>query len=102
MTNTARIAELKAEIAKLEEAERVLATMGPEHRVAISLHKMLCHHNHTDGCGWEYEMAGGNHEWEGHAHARYLIKAKKLVGFCKRHHVAEDTAIQLIEEMQGY
>ena len=42
--------------------------------VLNSLHAMLCHWNHTDGCSWDYE------DWDkpGHARMWYLELAETL------------------------
>lgn len=102
MSNTQRIAELKAELEQLEATEKVLATMDPEHRIAIKLHEMLCHHNHVDGCGWEYESQNGLPNWDGHAHARYLSKASHVKSFCQCYNVSEDAVLKLFEHIRGY
>lgn len=48
-------------------------------RMAILLHDKLCHSNHTDQCGWYYEIDGIKHDWTGYAHKTYLEKANKLI-----------------------
>lgn len=42
--------------------------------LAIRAHDILCRWNHTDGCGWHYEIKGNCHHWTGtySAHARWL------------------------------
>lgn len=40
-------------------------------RLATWMHEKGCHHNHTDGCSWEYEA-----DWTGHAHKHWLEEAK--------------------------
>jgi hypothetical protein len=102
MTNVARIAQLKAEIEKLESADKAFSEKPLNHQVAIRLHKLLCHHNHTDGCGWEYEgTTNGGEDWKGYAHARYLTKANKLLDFCCFNTIEPEVAINLIIEMNN-
>lgn len=98
MSNAAKIAELEKEIAKLKEIDRQFAALPPEHQLAITLHKTLCYHNHTDGCGWEYEYLPnkGGADWNGNAHQRWLLKARKIQAFCKCNSIGVDKAIDLI------
>jgi len=56
---------------------------GPECVLAVELHKMFCHWNHTDECGWFYEIATGPHfaiiaDWSLPSHKSWLGKAKKV------------------------
>lgn len=44
-------------------------------KMAIKLHEMLCHGNHTDYCGWYYEIRDGVHDWNRWEHQHYLIYA---------------------------
>jgi hypothetical protein len=57
-----------AEAAKLDAERDVLKPL------AIRAHDLLCQYNHTDGCGWGYESQGGQHNWQSHAHIRWLEK----------------------------
>lgn len=56
----ANVNKLKAELHRAEEALTQTIAKAPkcplEHiqRLATALHKLVCHHNHVDGCGWEY------------------------------------------------
>lgn len=108
MSNAERIAKLRAEADALEAADRVFETLPEEHRLAITLHKMLCHWNHTDGCGWEYEalpvpagwVGPRPADWNGHAHSRYLQKALKVQHICKEHGIDTDVAITVLQAAQ--
>ncbi len=74
----AKRADLEAELADLDEAEQVLASMTPEQKMAQSLHEVWCRHNHTDGCGWMYEMNKHGDDWNGSAHRSWLSKSAKI------------------------
>jgi hypothetical protein len=93
--NASKIEELKAQIAKLEAQDAALAALAPDHRLAMTLHETLCQWNHTDGCGWFYEMRDGIDDWAGDAHGRYLSKAHRLIKFCDNHNIQPNTAIDL-------
>lgn len=70
---------LAAAEAELKEAEAASHESTPEQQLAIGLHSALCHSNHTDMCGWEYEIQGSDgHQWDRHAHSSYLKKAEAL------------------------
>ena len=46
--------------------------------LAALLHDKLCKDNHTDGCGWFYEIRNGVHEWNRDTHAGWLNKADTI------------------------
>lgn len=53
---------------------------SPAGRMAILLHKCTCHSNHTDQCGWYYEIdTNGVHDWNGSTHKYYWNKACLLI-----------------------
>ncbi len=96
MSNAEQIRKLEKQIAELKEADERFAALNPAHRLAITLHSTLCHHNHTDGCGWEYEMLprtqgtvgpNNNHNWNSHTHNHYLQKAYMVRSFCDNHNI---------------
>ncbi len=70
--------------------------------LAEALHKATCTWNHTDGCGWYYEVADSYPvpTWEGWAHAEYFKKAVAL-----EERLAPDVPIEVIilviEKMKG-
>ena len=67
-----RILDGKLQDAQLEYEVQT----NPEILVAEELHRIQCHHNHTDACGWFYE------DWNdkiGYSRKSYLEKAKKLL-----------------------
>lgn len=49
--------------------------------LAEQAHDLLCGWNHTDGCGWHYEIdrdkTGPVHNWRSHSHASWLERVKK-------------------------
>jgi len=73
------INEKQKELEKLKKEFQDLKSLGPEYMLAFSLHAKLCHYNHTDGCGWYYEIHDGVHDWTGGSHLSYLEKARKLL-----------------------
>lgn len=96
---TDKIKKLQAEIDKLSAAAAREDAMPPDERLAVQLHKMLCHWNHTDGCSWEYEFSNGQVEWHGHAHGKYLRKARCMLMFCNEHNVSVDKVIGIVKLM---
>jgi hypothetical protein len=105
------MSDLKSQIAALEDQlenlrrqkmieDREQARLTPEQKLAIQLHAAICHQNHTDGCGWHYEVKNGVHEWaNGGAHVGWLTHARKISGFCASKHVQLDVAIDLFQFM---
>ena len=70
------------EIEKLEQKLKTLKRKKKEndempynHRLADMIHKLICHSNHTDGCGWHYES------WSniGTTRQRFLDKANEIL-----------------------
>ncbi len=102
MSNAEKIKELQAQIDELQAADNAFNALPKEYQLAITLHKTLCHLNHTDGCSWEYEFSKGQAEWYGHAHSRYLAKAELIQTFCNRVGIKSDDAIELFKLMHSY
>ncbi len=75
----AEIAELqkKLDAAKAEKAK--VEAQPIDQKVAEMLHKLQCHWNHTDGCGWEYETWDGVTPAGNSTRAGYLKKAHRLL-----------------------
>ena len=70
-------------------------TLPEEERLAIYLHKRMCHLNHTDGCYFYYEVTEGFiHDWKGNVHAEYLQKAQAILRL-----VDYNTAVKLIDSI---
>jgi hypothetical protein len=77
---TAEIEELEAQIAAKKEALETLKNTDPVYVFAENLHKTTCHNDHTEYCGWYYEIKDGKADWEnGWTHKRYLEKAVALL-----------------------
>lgn len=73
MLREARELREKAEKA---DRERSLDAFKP---LAIAAHDALCRWNHTDGCGWGYEVRDGVHHWGASEHSRWLLRVAEIV-----------------------
>jgi hypothetical protein len=110
MSNKETIARLRSEADALEAADKVFSELPEDERLAITLHDLLCHSNHVDACGWEYEYLEKPRGWEGpsvpdwkgHAHSRYLIKARRVQTCCRENHVSVDGAIAIMKIAQEF
>jgi len=71
--------EILAKLTDIEAEEARLLAASDDVELAEALHDMLCHWNHTDGCGWFYEFKDGEANWDGWAHERYLKKARGVM-----------------------
>jgi hypothetical protein len=96
MSNAEKIAELRKEADALEAADNNFRALPEDERLAITLHSMLCHANHTDGCSWGYEESGDKTEWNGYAHKRYLEKSRRVLVFTHSQSITVDSVIELI------
>lgn len=85
----------------IEDAERVKRT--PEQNLAIALHDLLCTWNHTNGCGWFYEVKGDVHDFSrsSGAHGVYLAKARKLSSACKHEGISTEDALRIFTLVNG-
>ena len=68
--------QVKLERAKVRRKE--LDALDPEKRFAIYLRKRFCSRNHTDGCGFDYEISMEN-RWGQFAHAEWLKSAHEIL-----------------------
>lgn len=101
MLNTQKIADLQNQINELEAADAAFKAMGEIPQLAVALHDTQCRWNHTDGCGWYYEMHTNKlgvkvHHWDGQTHDRYLKRAHKLADCCKGLDISLESAITVI------
>jgi hypothetical protein len=96
-SNADKIAELRAEADKLEAAEKAFKALPADEQLAITLHSLLCHWNHTDGCSWEYEGSGGKTDWNGYAHKEYLTKGRKMLAFCQCKGISSKDAVKILQ-----
>lgn len=71
--------ELQRELEALELKEQHLLALSDDARLAEELHSMQCRWNHTDGCGWFYEVHKDVVDWNGHSHSRWLTKAREVM-----------------------
>ena len=74
---------LKKEIAEREKNNNIAyneqITKSKIGQFAIKLHKKRCMWNHTDGCGWYYEMIGNTDNWDGDSHRRWKNTATQVL-----------------------
>ena len=70
----ARRAELERELEELDDEEQEFNSLTPDQQLAEALHKVLCHYNHTDMCGWFY----GSWKAPRDEHRRYVEKAHQV------------------------
>ena len=91
------IQKLKDDLKKLEDEREAMVTMPANQRLAIELHGGTCTWNHTDGCGWFYEMRDGIHDWSGSTHKRYLNSANTILGKMKQRGIEEGLVPALVE-----
>lgn len=97
----ADITKRKQELAELQTKLEAAKLESPEIQLARQLHAMLCTWNHTDGCGWFYEMKDGQDVWTGNAHDQYLTKARVLTNRCKEHNITTAEAIGIYKLVKG-
>ena len=105
--NAAEIKKLEEQLNKLKAEAVAFDNLTPDQKMAVALHDMLCRHNHTDGCGWYYEMKYGQHneqvdDWDGPEHGVYMQKALMLRGFCRERSLTTETAIDLFTLIRGH
>ena len=74
-----KILELEEEITRLKQEKAKIEKTPDNKRLAFMLHAKKCRWDHTEGCGWFYEINKGVHDWEGYAHKRYLEEANKIL-----------------------
>lgn len=99
-TELARLeAELKHRKELLKTAKRELDTSTPTHHLAIALHQRLCRWNHTDGCGWHYEIKNGIHNWNDHAHVQWLRNANLVMQRVERDPVTPSNIVEFFEKL---
>ena len=74
-----KIAEHEEAIKALREEQARVVANSNEAKLANALHDLRCVYNHTDQCGWHYEIHNGVADWSRGAHARYLESARKAI-----------------------
>lgn len=96
------IEQLKSDLEKAQTAYDIAVKQSPERQLAIELHNLLCTHDHTEYCGWYYEISNDVHDWTRWTHERYLTKAKEVLVMCEKLDVSSDFAISIIKAVKGY
>ena len=72
----AEIDKKLAELEKLQQEVKKLEQIDPDKALAVMIHDAKCHSNHTDGCGWYYEMTNNVDNWTGYSHKEYITKSR--------------------------
>lgn len=68
--------EIAKEINKLVAIDKESLRIKGEHRrKAFIMHALQCKKNHTDECGWYYEIKNGRHEWSLPSHRSWFNRA---------------------------
>lgn len=95
----AEIDRLEAELKRIQMEKKKLES--PLQELAILLHDKLCRWNHTDGCGWYYQISNENgHDWCGYEHGRYLTKARNISKLCAKHDIKIETVLEFYDELE--
>lgn len=102
MNNAEEILRLQAQIRKLENEQEAFDALSEDKRLAITLHELMCNWNHVDGCGWEYEISKGTHNWNGYAHKKWVENAKQLIKLCAWDNVELSTAVEILKMGRGF
>ena len=87
-----KIDSLKKELEKFEIIKTGLNVQDPK-VFSIVYHEKTCHHNHTDGCSWFYEIKHNTHNWDSFAHKEFLRKSEELISL-----VGYEMALILLEK----
>ena len=90
------VAELKAEMVRLTDGKTKFLEQTPEQMLAITLHDTLCRHNHTDGCGWHYELDDDKHMWTRSTHRHWHANATQMIRLCLAENITTDVALKVI------
>ena len=96
-----RTVQFNQEVKDLEAQLEAVKLESPDQQLAKQLHDMLCTWNHTDGCGWYYEMKNKQDDWTGYAHKQYLGHARKIMHQCVQRKISVDTAIEVYKMVNG-
>ncbi len=78
---TRKLADAKADLDELNQMPEIK-------EVATELHELLCHWNHTDGCGWFYDKG----DWSEYSRKEYLEKAEAVLAITDT-----DTVLKVIK-----
>lgn len=98
-----QIDDLQAQLNKLIENKKAFEAaereLSPAQKLAIKLHKLLCTANHSDGCDWYYNVNTRTnvHDWNGHAHKKYLKMAERVISVSAAVGLNSDKALSIIK-----
>ena len=95
------IKQRRQEITELEAQLAVAESEPVNYALARELHKITCYQNHTDGCGWYYEVSNDIDDWNGQSHRPYLHRANRLLAECERDGVEVEHALKYIKLIRG-
>lgn len=69
--------KVETEMNKIQQ--QIEELYSEDKKLAIFLHSKHCHHNHTDGCSWFYDINDGLHDWNAYSHKDWLQKAQGIL-----------------------
>lgn len=98
------IAEMQEKREKAARDEAIFKALPLNKRVAIVLHGNHCHANHTDGCGWFYEIPrSGEHDFNGSTHRHWLSRADSTIKNLKlaAPNLTDDEKLAVIEAVSA-
>jgi hypothetical protein len=98
------IQELEAKLVAAKQKLNNFNRLTTQQKIAIMLHDNTCHSNHTDVCGWCYEVNGeGNHDFNGGAHRYYLQKTENILEDLKEiHNLTDYDILRIIDIVTKY
>ena len=91
--------EISLRRTNLTQAREALENEKPSAILAIAMHDKMCRHNHTDGCGWYYEIAKGKHDWTRHEHNHWLKAAIRFMCVLEQTPMTPENAADLVSKM---
>ena len=91
------IEKMEAELKKLKDEREAMVQMPANQRLAIQLHSSTCSSDHTEHCGWFWEIKDGVHDWSRYSHKRRLHSANIIIGKMKQLGIEEDLVPALTE-----
>lgn len=82
------LTDLEQQLTMAEQEDPILS-------LARELHSLTCTWNHSDGCGWYYEIKDKQDDWTASAHGRYLLRAQGLQLGCNKLGVSIEQALAI-------
>lgn len=71
--------DLQDELVRRESERKWKESLPKDERLAMELHGLMCNSNHTDGCGWFYEIENKKDNWESPSHKYWIGKARRAL-----------------------